>query len=737
LPRGVLIAGILGACLLMLYQLAGLPQAAIAAAMTAVSEGGMALLIVVSAGGYGWLILRRLSPSASTGLAVVTAAALGLCLLSIAVLAVGSLGHGLLRSWLWWPVVGAGVLLAAWQGRARLDHWRLPTHFDGRVLIWVLVAIFLGIALAGATLPAGFGPVDDYDVLEYHLQLPREYYHNQHIAPLDHNVYSHYPLGVEMIFLLSMCLRGGAFEGMYLAKMMHLAFGALAVAAVYLGLRREQEARSRFAAVLLAASPLAIYLSWMALVELAELCYLALALLWLRQWLRERNVSSAAVIGLMLGGACGVKYLSVGFIVAPVLVVMFVAAIFRLRSLGHVLLAAALTVTLMAPWLVRNYAATGNPVFPLGTTVLGRGYWSAQEQQRWLAGHGPTAQPPVPQPSDWQKRPAPTRMELLYRNFVLSQWFGPLTKLLAALAICVMFASTRKVDPWDVSLAGVLVMQLAFWTATAQGMPERFAAPALVPMALLAGGLLSQLGQVQVNPLRKHAGRPAFGPWGLKPAIIVFLAAVAVNLLVCYGLYVAATGQIQYQGAPGIDVARNVPPWKQASELPPGSRVLLVGDAKLFYYPPGTAYATVFDPQLLDGMIGRGLSAREILEQLRSRGITHLWFDWGEIRRLAQTYGFPASLSAGLVDRANRGLPPGLEIIDRLSALGMTVAGEVRLPVATPASAPTTSSAPASALAVATAPTTLPTTGPGRWPIATIYALPPLPQATSQAQSRP
>ncbi len=85
--------------------------------------------------------------------------------------------------------------------------------------------------------------------------------------------------------------------------------------------------------------------------------------------------------------------------------------------------------------------------------------------------------------------------------------------------------------------------------------------------------------------------------------------------------------------------------------MPAGSKIMLVGDAKVFYFPHRTAYATVFNAQTLDEMIRQGLSPAAILARLREDGITHLWFDWYEIRRLAMTYGFPASLSAELLDR--------------------------------------------------------------------------------------
>ena len=77
-------------------------------------------------------------------------------------------------------------------------------HFEARALLPALViAPFLVIMLLGAMLPAV-----DFDVLEYHLQGPKEYYQAGRIAFLPHNVYTNMPFGVEMLHLMGMEVLG-------------------------------------------------------------------------------------------------------------------------------------------------------------------------------------------------------------------------------------------------------------------------------------------------------------------------------------------------------------------------------------------------------------------------------------------------------------------------------------------------------------------------------------------------
>src|SRR5205823_9322486 len=109
-------------------------------------------------------------------------------------------------------------------------------RLDGTTWLWLLVVPFFAIAVVGALMPPGVLWKDEphyYDVIEYHLQVPREWYEAGRIVPLHHNVFSFFPFNVEMHYLLAMHLRGGPWAGMYLAQFMHGAFIFLTVLAVY------------------------------------------------------------------------------------------------------------------------------------------------------------------------------------------------------------------------------------------------------------------------------------------------------------------------------------------------------------------------------------------------------------------------------------------------------------------------------------------------------------------------
>jgi len=381
-------------------------------------------------------------------------------------------------------------------------------------------------------------------------------------------------------------------------------------------------------------------------------------------------------------------------------------------------------LVLLAPWLARNTVYTGNPVFPLATTLLGRGHWEEQSQARWLAGHGPTFEPPVPLPPGYEPpRDLPSRATLFYRHFAAADLLGapgyiqglrlsPLVLLalmgvLAALAMRGRAETAR--DPcdnaWDLALALVLALQLVVWALLTHGMPTRFLAPAAGPLALLAGGFL----------VRIRGDQQGFSPWstGLAWALLLLTALTGLFTSAVLFARIDPMGPGDSPLAPrngvaadGDTVAHEMPPFAYAYRLPPRSRLLLIGEARGFYFPPNTVYATAFDEHLLERLLRQSRSEEDILRELRGRGITHIYVAWPEILRLAHTYGYPASLSAGAVRRHQTNQPPSLDILDRLAQHGLKLHSHI---VQTPQDKMPT-----------TAATTLPA---GQWPMASIYVI--------------
>ena len=159
-------------------------------------------LIFLAALGLGELMLAALRLQAWARPLERTALAFGLGTAGLGVLTLLVGRVGLLNPWLF----RAGLGLIALTGLGVSRSWKLSRpsiNADHLLLTTLVVAPFLVIMLLGSMLPA-----IDFDVLEYHLQGPKEYYQAGRISFLPHNVYTNMPFGVEMLHLLGMEVLG-------------------------------------------------------------------------------------------------------------------------------------------------------------------------------------------------------------------------------------------------------------------------------------------------------------------------------------------------------------------------------------------------------------------------------------------------------------------------------------------------------------------------------------------------
>jgi hypothetical protein len=264
------------------------------------------------------------------------------------------------------------------------------------------------MAIFAAMMPPGLNWPDEphwYDVVEYHLQIPREWYEIGRIVPLHHNAFSYFPFNVEMHYLLAMHLRGGPWAGMYLAQFMLLAMMVLTVAAVYGFARRLSPSRggATIVGVAVATVPWLAQLGSIAYNEGGFLLFGTLAVGWATLAVASpaRCLGRFPVAGLMAGFACGCKLTAVPEVLlaagglASLGILLHrnsrdgtqpVPLAFRIAGVATFFFAGVLA---FAPWLVRNQIWAGNPVFPEAARVLGRDHFSETQVERWEQAHSP------------------------------------------------------------------------------------------------------------------------------------------------------------------------------------------------------------------------------------------------------------------------------------------------------------------------------------------------------------
>lgn len=564
-------------------------------------------------------------------------AAIGIGLTSLLVLVAGVMG--LLHRTLWLTILITftvlGVLWIRHRRPSPLVSEAKPAHPDSRNLspyLWLLLFPFLVLAFRAASNAPGFLWSEEgygYDVLEYHLQLPKEYFESGHIAYVPHNVYANFPANVELLYLLSMIVHNDTYDAGTTANTIHLILGALFVFAAWV-LGREWSSTGGLVVALAAGTAgWIVYLSGLAYVENGLLFFgmTALAALF-------RSTSSAAhpscpkawiaLAGALAGLACGCKYPAVPMVALPlVLAIPLLSAIpwsLRIRQIGLFMLGCAGS---FAPWLVKNALFTGNPVFPLCNNVFHASPegWGSEQDALWSAGHTPSGS------------------EALLVHWISSLWvhiladpfqrFGPVILLLPL--TLVLF---RRPGRSECGLLLMLFVQFAVWVS-ATHLYARFTIPLLIPLSALLGRAVTSMSNVH---------------WRSAVVFCVGAGAVwnfsfAARLNAQEALSAApetlfSTGQVP--GYEYLGYANNT--------LPKSARLLLIGEARAFYFQRPLDYAVVFNKNAFVEQIRLGRSPQETADWLRARGYTHVLVHWAEVERLRLTYGFATEVCPALFE---------------------------------------------------------------------------------------
>jgi hypothetical protein len=599
-----------------------------------------AALIAAAAVGLGDVVVRglQLEKAFWVGERIAIDFGVGAALLAVLTLVAGRMG------WIApWPIrialgiMAAGGLLSSrlWKSkRSQLDgsgeratEATSPSTRKGPAkqpavgwCCWLPVLVvlpFVVVMMLGAMLPA-----IDFDVLEYHLQGPKEYYQAGRIAFLPHNVYTNMPFGVEMLHLLGMEVLGDWWWGGLAGQLSVALFAPAAAVVVAATARRAASVRAAcIAAIVYLSTPWIYRLAVIAYVEGPLLFYHA-ALVWCALRIGDPAVPRRPVwtlLGLLAGAAMGCKYTALVSAVLP-FGALALAHAWQNRWAAPVVCYLAGWAVVMGPWLGKNVIDTGNPVYPLANRFVHGRYWDEAREKQWSTVHGPRAI---------------TANELEGSMFDVagrSDWQSPLYVALVPLA----FARPGSRRLAAVLFGYVTYLFFTWWLLTHR--LDRFWLPLLPALAVLAG-----LG----------------GDWAKSRGWSILLGAILTLGLLTNLTYIstALAGLNEWTGDLAFlrrDIPRrlNPPLARLDAELPAASRTLLVGQAAVFHLNHSIIYNTVFNDETIE-TLAKGRSPEQFREALKRRGLTHVYIDWKEIGRHRQPggYGFTDFVTRARVAR--------------------------------------------------------------------------------------
>lgn len=533
---------------------------------------------------------------------------------------------------------GLFVLLSVfrrWRGaqneKAEIDRGEAGQADDDwldRRWLWLMTPFLLAIFLGGMLPPV------EFDVREYHLEAPKEFYLTGRIEFLPHNVYGNMAMGSEMFSLLGMVLMGDWWFGALAGKTVIAAFAPLTVLAlVAAGRRFFTPTIGYLAALIYISTPWIAHVSTTGLVEGVSAFYLILALYAVMLWRQEKLGDAAtplsrehptglgriALAGFLAGAAVSCKYPAALFVALPLTVWIGVSSGRR----GWIT-AGAFVLAVLAGcglWFGKNWALTGNPVYPLLYEWLGGATRTAAKDAQWTRAHFPHGYSLDRLGGD------------LAAVFWRSEWLSPLLMPLAALSFFVPRYRRAVLALW----AFFAYVLAAWWLLTHR--IDRFWVPALPVVALLAGVGATWAASVLWR-------RVLMGLLGCGMALnLLFIVTPHPGFDTAYFVSLARLREAPY---------RVGDPWHAYlnGHVPRGWHVLAVGDAEVFDVEPRVIYNTVFDDSVFEA-ICQNRTPEELKAELLKRRISHIYVHWGEIRRYRQpgNYGFPESIDRPRFER--------------------------------------------------------------------------------------
>ena len=533
-------------------------------------------------------------------------------------------------------------------------------------------------------------PPTEFDVCEYHLQAPKEFYQRGEIAFLPHNVYANMALGAEMLSLLGMTIVRDWWWGALVGKTVIAAFTPLCALGLLAAGRRfystscrrgrgpglhldplvdqhlllSQRQRLvvghdrrgirllpvpgvvRPAAIArqrtdsLQQLPNAPPLQWGGFSRDAELP-------------ESHPMPLVALAGYLAGGAVATKYPAVLFVLIPMAIWTLVGRSWRKESRMDRRSAARdlpevepLTPT---PPLLNPEPRHLNPLAALAVfllaAALGCGLWFGKN---WALTGNPTyplmygvfdgATWNADKEMRWNRAHCPHdfAIETLGKDLgsvlMTSEWISPLVVPLALLAF--LGWADKPVVIWRRlrwELLVYVVFVIAVWWLFTHRI-DRFWIPVLPVMALLAG---------------------AGACWSFRDLVArrserLLLAALGANFL----LSSAGPGNAWFVP---LGQLRNDPVWIDPchyylnNDADRGT-VLAVGDAAVFDLKPRVLYNTCFDDCVFEQLV-KGKTAKEIRAEFASLQIAYVYVNWQEIQRYRDSYGFTDFVQPEVFDR--------------------------------------------------------------------------------------
>lgn len=345
----------------------------------------IAIVLILAGEGWGLAAFGLVSSvwgarwRSSFGLSIwYLALPLGLGVLALLTLAGGVLG--LFYPVFTWVLILPGIAaLLVYLYTSGGFGWHLGGHlFANKAVFYVVLANLLisAGALLFIFLTNTLMPPIEWDEIAYHLAVPKIYVTNHRIDYIPFMFQANWPLLAEMLFV------HGILSGMEIVAHL-LTFTMLIwgwIGTVHVGNRTIGQPYGWIAGSILLTMPLVRRLSGTGMNEPTLIFWGLPAIYCFLLYLRDHATPWLVLAGVFSGFAASAKLTGGGILVLLGICVFVFTLRNReglTRALKNALWFGLSGLIVFAPWLLRGYAYTGNPIFPFLYSIFGGKHWDA------------------------------------------------------------------------------------------------------------------------------------------------------------------------------------------------------------------------------------------------------------------------------------------------------------------------------------------------------------------------
>lgn len=474
------------------------------------------------------------------------------------------------------------------------------------LLLGALILFLLLIVLAGSV------PITSRDALIHHLVVPRWWLEKGYISKVAWHEWSFYPMLLNLAYT---SLLGWGLE--FLTPYYHSLYLLIlcgTISSFILYKTRDHDAAA-LAFLMTLSMPAFFKLATIPLVDLGLALFCAQALCHFVYWVEGKHkFSHLLVVGIALGLAMGCKYngiLALGLFGPCAFLLMLRGNLKFWHYLVAPLFIGFCVLVIYAPWAVRNFLWTGNPIFPLFNS-----FFAVNNAPEIFKGFSPLATRALLYNEPWYLIALiPLRMLAFGQDDVPEKFDGVLSPIL----ILILFAFWRMRRDPSVMFFGLMTVSYFIFALLLNSARVRYLAPVFAPLIILSSLAIWDLGR---------RGYPALMREIYLVAAFSFLA---WSDLYCANL-IRALGVFEYWGA-GQTKAEylrdHIPEYHMIEfmngTLPKNSRTYLLNTGNRFYYYNTPVFSGgYFSGSLLMGWIRNSASVDNLKREFVSRGITHI-----------------------------------------------------------------------------------------------------------------